>query len=233
MTFKIEVRFIRSPSQSSVTETPRQLAHMQGHSPFGLSGAGKCGYRVINTPRVSEALTRRNVVIATIGYERSSLDDFIATLKLAGVDHLVDIRDRAQSRRPGFSKSALSLALLNAGIDYVHFPELGDPKNGREAARSGDFGLFREIFNNVLASHAAQAALTELEALAQEKTICLMCYERDQHTCHRKIVADELQTRLNCAVKHLGVREGARKEAATRRMRHSNKGATTQIEQVF
>lgn len=172
-------------------------------------------------------------MIATIGYERSNLDDFIATLKLAGVDHLIDIRDRAQSRRPGFSKSALSLALIDAGIDYIHIPELGDPKEGREAARSGNFDLFREIFAGVMASNAAQSAMSEIEALAEGRSICLMCYERDQHTCHRKIVADQLQVRLNCSVKHLGVREGASKDAAAGRMRHSNQGATAQVQQVF
>lgn len=172
-------------------------------------------------------------MIATIGYERSNLDDFIATLKIANVDLLIDIRDRAQSRRAGFSKSALSLALQKAGLDYLHIPQLGDPKEGREAARSGDFGLFREIFDNVIASEAAQAALTEIASLAKNRTICLMCYERDQHTCHRKIVADQLHERLKCSVKHLGVRDGASKEAATRRVRHSDQGAASQVEQVF
>lgn len=172
-------------------------------------------------------------MIATIGYERSNLEDFVATLKLAGVDHLIDIRDRAQSRRPGFSKTALSLALIEAGIDYIHIPELGDPKEGREAARSGNFNLFREIFAKVMTTDAAQSALTEIEAMAADKNICLMCYERDQQTCHRKIVADQLQVRLNCSVKHLGVREGASKEAAARRMCHFDQGTAAQVEQVF
>ncbi|MBN2974377.1 DUF488 domain-containing protein [Roseomonas aeriglobus] len=61
-------------------------------------------------------------MLATIGYERSTLPDFIATLRLAGTTVLVDIRDRAQSRRPGFSKTSLSEALSEAGILYASSP---------------------------------------------------------------------------------------------------------------
>lgn len=172
-------------------------------------------------------------MIATIGYERSELPDFIATLQLAGVQILIDIRDRAQSRRPGFSKSALSSALLAAGIDYLHYPELGDPKEGREAARSGDIKLFRDIFGKVLESEAAQTSLKEIEAFAENKLVCLMCYERNQQECHRKIVADDLELRLKCRAQHLGVRQGVHRETATRSVRDLDKGPTASIQLAF
>jgi uncharacterized protein (DUF488 family) len=77
-------------------------------------------------------------MLATIGYERSSLADFVATLVHSEIEILIDIRDRAQSRMRGFSKSALSEALKEAGIGYVHFRQLGDPKEGRDAAGQED-----------------------------------------------------------------------------------------------
>lgn len=172
-------------------------------------------------------------MLATIGYERADLEDFVATLTLSGIDILVDIRDRAQSRRPGFSKSSLSKALADAGIGYMHLRELGDPKEGREAARSGDFKRFREIYGQVILSDVAQRALADLEALAVEQSICLMCFERDQQNCHRKIVADSLETTLSVKAKHLGVKQGAGRDAKSRRMRYSDKGATTSLEQVL
>lgn len=150
-------------------------------------------------------------MLSTIGYERADLDDFVATLRASEVDVLVDIRDRAQSRRPGFSKTALASALSDAGIDYLHLRELGDPKEGREAARRGDFAAFRKVFGRVMKSAAAVEALATIEDLAKTQKVCLMCFERDQKTCHRKIVSDHLENSLNCKTLHMGVKKGAGK----------------------
>ena len=168
-------------------------------------------------------------MVATIGYERASLRDFIATLELCGIDVLVDIRDRAQSRRPGFSKSALSDALAEAGISYIHIRELGDPKEGREAARRGDYDQFRAIFSSVMASNEAKEAISTLERLASERSICLMCFERDYTTCHRKIVADHLEATLDRKAQHLGVKEGAGRRSTVRRVPGAHQGATASV----
>ncbi|NQV98494.1 MAG: DUF488 domain-containing protein [Rhodospirillales bacterium] len=144
-------------------------------------------------------------MIATIGYERSSQEDFLATLQASKIEVLVDIRDRAQSRVPGFSKTALSKAARDVGIEYIHHRALGDPKEGREAARAGLIKEFRAIFSRVMKSHDAKEALSKIEALSQSKRICLMCYERDPLNCHRKIVSDHLRNTLGCKIAHLGV----------------------------
>ena len=170
-----------------------------------------------------------HAMITTIGYERATLDDFIATLQISEIEVLVDVRDRAQSRRPGFSKGALSQALHEAGISYLHLPRLGDPKEGREAARRGDYDKFREIFAGVLASNEAKIAIKELEELAAESRICLMCFERDQLTCHRKIVSDLLDNLLGGKTKHLGVQEGAAKRPSVRRMSGAHQSAAAPI----
>lgn len=172
-------------------------------------------------------------MIATIGYEKSTPEDFVATLEARNIEVLVDIRDRPQSRRPGFSKTALSTAVNQAGIDYIHVKALGDPKEGRDAARAGKMNKFRAIFENVLAGTSAQSALADLEQLARSKRICLMCYERDHHACHRKIVSDHLENSLGLKTIHLGVVENGRRRLEKRRMLHSCEGATSQVEQVF
>ncbi|MCZ4263902.1 MAG: DUF488 domain-containing protein [Qipengyuania sp.] len=160
-------------------------------------------------------------MVSTIGYERASLADFIATLKISNIDVLVDIRDRAQSRRQGFSKTALSEALKAEGIDYLHLRELGDPKEGRDAARKGDYTRFRSIFGEVMEKDEAKRAIRQIEELSIDCEPCLMCFERDQSFCHRKIVADHLESTLKIKVRHLGVREGA----AARRMYGSDQSA--------
>ncbi|MBA4008795.1 MAG: hypothetical protein C0486_08450 [Erythrobacter sp.] len=165
----------------------------------------------------------------TIGYERSTLSDFVATLQMSGIDVLADIRDRAQSRRPGFSKSALSEALSKANIQYVHLKELGDPKEGREAARRGDFGEFRRVFSNVMASEEANSAVQQIAEMLKDSNVCLMCYERDVKTCHRKIVSDNLKERTGTPVKHLGVADGASIRTGIRRVHDTHQGATASI----
>src|SRR5688572_16080609 len=63
--------------------------------------------------------------IFTIGYEGATLSDFIATLQVAGVRRVVDVRELPQSRRPGFSKNVLRTALEEHGFAYEHRKPLG------------------------------------------------------------------------------------------------------------
>ncbi|MEQ8406454.1 MAG: DUF488 domain-containing protein [Oceanicaulis sp.] len=153
-------------------------------------------------------------MLYTIGYEGASLDDFVATLQAAGVQTLADIRERAQSRRKGFSKTALREALASAGIQYVHFRALGDPKEGRDAARSGDWAKFRAVFSTVMKTVEAKTALEEIGARALQESVCLLCYERDHRTCHRKIVSEALEARLDVRATHLGVQRVEARRAA-------------------
>ncbi|MDF1679437.1 DUF488 domain-containing protein [Ponticaulis sp.] len=164
-------------------------------------------------------------MLATIGYEKATLDDFVATLKEQNVEVLADIRDRAQSRRKGFSKTALSEALNEVGIKYIHLKALGDPKPGREAARAGDFDRFRQIFDGVMQSNEAKEALDVLREMLETSNVCLMCYERDPMTCHRKIVSDKLKSEAGGKVQHFGVRLGKTRDSERGRMLHSDQGA--------
>jgi uncharacterized protein (DUF488 family) len=164
-------------------------------------------------------------LISTIGYEGAKLEDFVATLNHVDIDILVDIRERAQSRRKGFSKTALSEALASAGIDYLHLRELGDPKPGREAARRGDWEEFRSIFSEVVSSTTAQDAIRKIEEIARESRVCLLCYERDYTTCHRKIVSDILDDRLGSRTQHLGVRTIESLGKSGRRVLHPRQSA--------
>lgn len=168
-------------------------------------------------------------MLATIGYERATLADFIATLQRVNVDVLIDIRERAQSRRPGFSKKSLATALDEAGISYLHLPELGDPKEGRDAARAGNMTRFADVFRGVLATPSAQAAMRQIEGLATKRTVCLMCFERDQNDCHRKIVADSLEERLSVKARHLGVAAGAANDSDRRRVLHFNQSVASPL----
>jgi uncharacterized protein (DUF488 family) len=128
----------------------------------------------------------------TIGYEGTDIDRFVATLKAVGVHLLVDVRALPLSRKKGFSKNGLRARIEQEGMDYVHLGALGDPKEGRDAARAGRFDQFRRIYSKHLAQAEPQEKLRELGALVEEHPTCLMCFERDPTECHRLIIASQL-----------------------------------------
>ena len=139
--------------------------------------------------------------IFTIGYEGASPDGFATTLKDAGVAVVADVRAVALSRKRGFSKNALREYLETAGLGYRHYIALGTPKSGREAARAGDAASLRRIYcDEVLASEPAREALEDLVALAGDRPVCLLCFERDPARCHRRLLTERLAARGFTAV---------------------------------
>lgn len=130
--------------------------------------------------------------VYTIGYEGTDIARFVATLLAAKVKVLADVRALAISRKKGFSKNRLREALEKVGIEYQHFVELGDPKDGRTAAREGKLDLFRKIYKTHLKTNQAQLALTNLTTIVGKSATCLMCFERDPNVCHRNIIAEQL-----------------------------------------
>lgn len=159
------------------------------------------------------------MTIATIGYEKSSLEDFIATLLTSQVQVLVDVRQLPLSRRKGFSKRALGDALNDVGIEYIHLKGLGDPKEGRDAARAGNHGEFLRIFAAHMKTEEFKAAIERVTPVAEEKKSCLMCYERDPEKCHRKLVSEALSGIIGVNIKHLDVSLGGAASGATNKTR--------------
>ncbi len=134
-------------------------------------------------------------VVYNIGYEATDIRRFVDTLRSVGIECLVDVRAVPHSRKKGFSKKSLAAALEVAGIRYRHLVDLGDPKEGRDAARAGDYVAFRRIYSEHLEAEAGQLALQELSLLARQQVCCMLCFERDPKTCHRSIVAERLVAR--------------------------------------
>ncbi|WP_419827460.1 DUF488 family protein [Sphingomonas sp.] len=127
----------------------------------------------------------------TIGYEGATQADLVAALERASVRRLVDVRQLPLSRRPGFSKTPLRLALAEHGIDYIHLRALGTPPAGREAARRGRYEEMATIYRATLAHPDALAAAARLRDLAADMPSALLCFEREPAHCHRKVLIDE------------------------------------------
>ncbi|MBU0662313.1 MAG: DUF488 domain-containing protein [Candidatus Diapherotrites archaeon] len=129
--------------------------------------------------------------VYTIGYEGRTAEEFLRELKGHKVKRLVDVRERAFSWKKGFSKTALSLALNGAGIEYVHMPALGSPAELRkELYKKGDYDCFFRDYAKHLAARGE--SLGQLKELAGSKASAIMCFERDPGKCHRSIIASEL-----------------------------------------
>lgn len=128
--------------------------------------------------------------IFTIGYEAATMDEFLAALKKAGVERVIDVRALPLSRRPGFSKTPLRLALEEAGIEYVHLKALGTPSEGRTAARAGRHEDMKRVYAGQLELPEAIAQSALMLGLAAEKPSALLCMEREPAHCHRTLLLD-------------------------------------------
>ncbi len=140
----------------------------------------------------------------TIGYEQTPPKAVLDELEHAGVKLLVDVRAVTSSRRPGFSKNQLAAALDERGIAYVHLAALGTPKEGRLAARSGQYDLLHRIYAKHLKTPQAKEQLDELSSLVNKAgPVCLLCYERDHSHCHRQWIAEIIEDRDRVSIENL------------------------------
>ena len=124
-------------------------------------------------------------------------------LSASGVQTVLDVRAVPLSRKAGFSKNVLAASLAERGIAYVLDRHLGTPKAGRDAVRKGRVSDMHRIFSEHLALPDAQIGLSEAVMLAKAQTICLLCFERAPHDCHRSIVAARIHEQTGQAIRHL------------------------------
>lgn len=141
-------------------------------------------------------MARRRGALVSIGYEGRSVEDLLNAIIEHRVETLVDVRLTPLSRKPGLSKTRLAASAEGAGVCYVHLPALGNPKDNREAFRDGRAreGCIR--FSKLMARPAAVAAMDQLEALARDQRVAVLCFERDHERCHRQVIVNELSDRL-------------------------------------
>jgi uncharacterized protein (DUF488 family) len=144
----------------------------------------------------------------TIGYEQTPQKAVLDELVEAGVKLLVDVRAVTSSRRPGFSKNQLAASLDERGIAYIHLSGLGTPKEGRLAARSGQYDVLHKIYAKHLKTPQAKEQLDELAALVKKSgPVCLLCYERDHAHCHRQWIAEIIEDRDGVKVENLAAKQ--------------------------
>lgn len=130
-------------------------------------------------------------MLYTIGYQGRSSDEFLNKLKQHGITALIDIRGTPHSRKPGFSMKHLAEMAAENSMEYHSFQSLGSPPALRKKLRqNANQNEFMKAFMEHLASQ--QPDLHGVANISSNTRCCLLCYERDADSCHRKIVASEI-----------------------------------------
>jgi uncharacterized protein (DUF488 family) len=133
--------------------------------------------------------------IWTIGYERLLPAQLVAELQAAGVERVIDVRYRPQSRRSGMSKTRLGDLLGAHGIAYEHRKALGTPPDLRHDFHAGRIAQARAGVR----AHVEATAPGALDELASElgagPRTALLCLEEDPAGCHRRVLCEALADR--------------------------------------
>jgi uncharacterized protein (DUF488 family) len=132
----------------------------------------------------------------TIGYERLLPPELVAELQAAGVERVIDVRHRPQSRRPGMSKTRLGDLLGDHGIAYEHRKALGTPPDLRHDFHAGRLEPARAGYR----AHVESTAPEALDRLAGElehgPRTALLCLEADPAGCHRRVLTELMAERV-------------------------------------
>jgi len=146
------------------------------------------------------------IVLFTIGYEGISLEEYLVRLIKNDVKVLVDVRYNPLSMKYGFSKSQLKKYCSSLGIEYIHIPDVGIHSDQRQELNSQSdydnlFVSYKE--NNLTQTSKSQNEILNL--LKQHKRIALTCFEANICQCHRKHLAEAIETlpEFNYEVKHI------------------------------
>jgi uncharacterized protein (DUF488 family) len=131
----------------------------------------------------------------TIGHSTRPDEELIAALRSFQIKILVDVRSFPGSRRyPQFNREQLQVVLAEAGIEYLHFPELGGRRNARPdslnmAWRNKMFRGYADYMETV-EFHSGTARLLQV---AKAQRTAIMCAEAVWWRCHRSLISDYLK----------------------------------------
>jgi uncharacterized protein (DUF488 family) len=154
--------------------------------------------------------------IATIGVYGFDRDSFLATLADAGIDLLLDVRQRRGVRGSEYAwanAQRLQEALGETGIGYSHLKELAPTTamrqlQYREDDRRGEGKRSRTVLAAEYARLYKEQILEPLDLGPIVKWIgnssaALLCVERDPEACHRSLIAAQLRDEWGFEVEHL------------------------------
>jgi uncharacterized protein (DUF488 family) len=154
--------------------------------------------------------------IATIGIYGFDRDSFLAALSAAGIDLLLDVRQRRGVRGSEYAWAnarRLQEALAQTGIGYSHLKELAPTTElrqlqYREDDRRGEGKRSRTVLAPEYARLYTEQILDSVDLGPIVKWVgnssaALLCVERDPEACHRSLIAARLQSEWGFEAEHL------------------------------
>jgi uncharacterized protein (DUF488 family) len=154
--------------------------------------------------------------LATIGVYGFDRESFLGALDEAGVDLLLDVRQRRGVRGSEYAwanAQRLQAALAEAGIAYSHLKELAPSTELREVqyredARIGEgkrsrTALAPEYVRLYTEQVLDPADLAPIVRWIGDSSAALLCVERDPEACHRSLVAARLEREWGFSVRDL------------------------------
>jgi uncharacterized protein (DUF488 family) len=134
-------------------------------------------------------------ILFTIGYEGISLEEYLTRLLKNDIKVLIDVRNNPQSMKYGFSKSQLIKYCESLGIKYMHFPDVGIKSEQRqELNKQNDYDTLFDIYKKENLTKTKRTQTILLNLLIQYKRIALTCFEANICQCHRKHLAESIES---------------------------------------
>jgi uncharacterized protein (DUF488 family) len=135
--------------------------------------------------------------VYTVGHSTRSAGEFVELLQEFGVQELVDIRTVPRSRtNPQFNLDALPATLVAAGIGHTYCKGLGGLRpTSKDSVNTAWRNASFRGYADYMQTDAFREALGELESLAAQRVVAVMCAEAVWWRCHRSLVAEALLVR--------------------------------------
>lgn len=156
--------------------------------------------------------------ILTIGVYGFTAEQFFAALQSAGVDTLLDLRQRRGVRGAEYAfanRARLEAALTAMGIRYLYEPRLAPTTEMRNAQYAIDKSrnVAKRHRDSLSPEYVADYTREILEPFnlrhfvaslpPDTRVLALLCVEHTPEACHRHLVADALARETGLPVDHL------------------------------
>lgn len=165
-------------------------------------------YWAINSKKAQSILTEEKLkevnkikpkgtktILFTIGYEGISLEEYLNRLLKNDIKILIDVRRNPLSMKYGFNKNQLKHFCENIDIQYLHFPEAGIRSEQRQELNTQtDYDNLFAIYRKENLAKTLSTQIHILNLLKSHKRIALTCFEANINKCHRKHLAEAIQT---------------------------------------
>jgi uncharacterized protein (DUF488 family) len=133
--------------------------------------------------------------IYTVGFTKKTAAEFFGSLRLAGIERLVDVRLNNSSQLAGFTKRENLPFFLReiCRIEYLHEPLLAPTQELFVYKRKGgSWPVYRERFLALLGDRRIEE---RIDPKLFEIPTVLLCSEAEAEHCHRRLILEYLQVK--------------------------------------